>query len=863
MKKRIKIFLLLLAILVVAVPLKVLKAENEDANGINNITKTIAVVPASGIKHNLNGAVVLFVGSSQALVNNTEKQVDSESEDIKPVIKNDRTLVPVRFISENFGAKVDWNANDKTVYILVGAKKVEMAIGRESMMLDGKSVSLDAAPEVIGNRTFIPLRKLAEALGKEVLYDRGLIIVGSKENLYNTASEKGELDKIIARVNNLPVVGSYEKLKSIVGANNSVIRNSYDMKEKAVTGASEQNSADMAPIAPSQVVSNSAKLDDSKDFSTTNVQVQGVDEADIVKTDGEYIYQVNRGKIVIAKAYPAENMEVVNTLGFSDENAVPVEMYIDKKYMTVIASATNSLKIDQAQNIKSSYYNPIAESTKAIVYDISDRKNLKKVREFELEGNYISSRKIGSSLYMITNKYVYLNNEDKNIKITPSYNDTAVKGGKVDISYSQIRYFPHSSGNNYMIIGGINLDNINEPAKVNTYLGAGQNIYASTENLYVSINNFNYNIYTAANIDVMPVVTNSTSTTNLPILSGSASNSSAKAGSTSSVAPNTATSPKIAPSIRPAGNSNGSTKIYKFSLNNGQITYINEGDVPGTILNQFSMDENGKYFRIATTTGNTWDNTSQNNLYILDELLNTKGKIENIAPGEKIYSTRFMGDRCYMVTFKKVDPFFVIDLKDPASPKVLGALKIPGYSDYLHPYDENHIIGFGKDTEEYGSSAYYQGMKIALFDVTDVTKPVQMFSQIIGDRGTDSELLSNHKALLFSKEKNLLAFPVNELKIDNKDTSNLGKITEYGKAYFQGAYVYNIDLEKGFTLKGKITHMTKEDVLKSGEYQFDYDKSVKRVLYIGDTIYTLSNNMIKANSLKDMTENKAINININ
>ncbi len=113
-----------------------------------------------------------------------------------------------------------------------------------------------------------------------------------------------------------------------------------------------------------------------------------------------------------------------------------------------------------------------------------------------------------------------------------------------------------------------------------------------------------------------------------------------------------------------------------------------------------------------------------------------------------------------MVTFKKVDPFFVLDLKNPAAPAILGALKIPGFSDYLHPYDENHIIGFGKETIEINQTAFYQGLKLAVFDVTDVTNPVEMFKTTIGDRGTDSEVLQNHKALLFDQEKGILAFPV-------------------------------------------------------------------------------------------------------
>ena len=125
--------------------------------------------------------------------------------------------------------------------------------------------------------------------------------------------------------------------------------------------------------------------------------------------------------------------------------------------------------------------------------------------------------------------------------------------------------------------------------------------------------------------------------------------------------------------------------------------------MPGSILNQFSMDENNGYFRITTTKGNLWgdgENISKNNLYVLDPDLNICGSLENIAPGERIYSTRFMGSRAYMVTFKKVDPLFVIDLKDVKNPKVLGALKIPGYSDYLHPYDGNYRINFGKDAIE-------------------------------------------------------------------------------------------------------------------------------------------------------------------
>jgi uncharacterized secreted protein with C-terminal beta-propeller domain len=139
-------------------------------------------------------------------------------------------------------------------------------------------------------------------------------------------------------------------------------------------------------------------------------------------------------------------------------------------------------------------------------------------------------------------------------------------------------------------------------------------------------------------------------------------------------------------------------------LDQGNVRFVGSGEVPGTVLNQYAMDEQGGYFRIASTKGQIGRNdemTSKNNVYIMNEAMDVIGKLEDLAPGEKIYSTRFMGNRLYMVTFKQVDPLFVIDLTNPQAPKTLGSLKIPGYSEYLHPYDETHIIGFGKDAVNY------------------------------------------------------------------------------------------------------------------------------------------------------------------
>lgn len=215
-----------------------------------------------------------------------------------------------------------------------------------------------------------------------------------------------------------------------------------------------------------------------------------------------------------------------------------------------------------------------------------------------------------------------------------------------------------------------------------------------------------------------------------------------------------------------------------------------------------------------------------------------------------------MDERCYLVTFKKVDPFFVIDMSNPAKPEILGALKITGYSNYLHPYDENHIIGIGKETveAEQGTFAWYQGVKISLFDVSNVSAPIEEGKPyVIGNRGTDSPVLQDHKALLFDKSKNLLAMPVLVAEIDPaKYPSDVPDYT-YGDYVWQGAYVFNIT-ENGITLRGKITHIENLDEFKKSGYYFSSPYMIKRCLYIENVLYTVSDKKIQMNNLTDLTK---------
>lgn len=250
----------------------------------------------------------------------------------------------------------------------------------------------------------------------------------------------------------------------------------------------------------------------------------------------------------------------------------------------------------------------------------------------------------------------------------------------------------------------------------------------------------------------------------------------------------------------------------------------------------YFIQRNEDTFRIATTTGNIWvDKTTANSLYVLNDKLEEIGKITDFAKEEKIYSARYVGDKAYVVTFKQTDPLFVIDLSDSKNPQILGELKIPGYSTYLHPYDETHLIGFGYDTKENGTRVTNNGLKLVMFDISDFTNPQVLFQIAVGDsKYTYSELLYNHKSAIFSKEKGIMAFPIN---------SSSGLKTN------SRAVIYKIDLENGFSLQGEI-----------GIISNNYEEEIRRIIFVNDNYYTLSYSQVRVADMDSLNVFKAIDI---
>jgi uncharacterized secreted protein with C-terminal beta-propeller domain len=521
-------------------------------------------------------------------------------------------------------------------------------------------------------------------------------------------------------------------------------------------------------------------------FSRTNIQVEGVDEADIVKSDGEYIYLAIDNRLVIARAYPPEESRVLCELELEGN----IEgLFINGDRLAVLEGNGPVYGIWREEILP--YGDGVKTSVK--VYDVTDRETPVLQRELSIDGYYVSSRMIGEYVYLVASGSAWSTGQEGDMELPRIYGDN----GAVEIQPAEIWHSATpDNGYGFTTIMSVNMVNDDEEATHETLLlGGASTIYVSPSNIYVTFTDW--------------------------------SGGSEK------------------------------TSIHRIHIDGGQIEYHATGQVPGRLLDQFSMDEQGEYLRVAATTGNVWggDAGSTNNVYVLDQKLDIFGRLGNLAPGEQIYSARFMGSRCYLVTFKKIDPLFVIDLTNPGEPKVLGELKIAGYSDYLHPYDENHVIGIGKEAvaAEEGDFAWYQGVKVSLFDVSDVANPREIAKYEIGDRGTDSPVLYDHKAFLFDGAKNLLVLPVSVAEIDASQYPSGVPSWAYGESVWQGAYVFDISLEHGLGLKGKITHCNGSESQKAWYYGSS-SCSIERSLYIGDVLYTISDQKIGMNDLEALAK---------
>lgn len=676
--------------------------------------------------------------------------------------------------------------------------------------------------------------------------------------------------------------------------NNKVEENTFQTKEEYLSfvrdyasdsggmfygrGVMLQESAKATDIAMAPTASNDgASGGGSLDYSETNNQVAGVDEADMLKTDGEYIYTITDNTVFIIKSYPGKDAEVVSKIKF--EENYPSNLFIKGNKLAVMGTVNEFDFLSRLGFSRDQGY------VFMNIYDISDKANPELKEEFKFEGQYNNARLIGNQVYLINTFYPQYGNYPVPIMFEGNV--------KRELAVQSIHYFNIPYSNPYLVVvNSVDLDSMklidSEAVTVEGY----PQVYMSEDNLYLVYTEYINEWEMEQDIMLQIVIPKLSSEDKAYIekirnVDSDILSSYEKEAKILQVVSRYASSlpEKESDALQDAIDAALKAKleeykymeytiINKLSVKSGEISVEANGKVPGHISNQFSMDEFENNFRIATTISQRWSrfaetpmpvdigggigssdgvevsdvavsskiaimpptmtSKSVNNLYVLNSELKVIGSVEGLAEGEQIYSVRFMGDRAYMVTFRQVDPFFAIDLSNPSSPKVLGELKIPGFSRYLHPYDENVIIGIGRDATETGRQ---EGLKISLFDVTDVSKPKEIAKYVSDEKYSSSTAEYEHKAFLFSKEKELLVIPVYSYDYDK------------GGEDMNGALVFKIT-EDSITLRGLIDH--------SGDYR--YGPNVERSLYIEDLLYTKSPYLLRINDLDDLSSVKNVTL---
>jgi uncharacterized secreted protein with C-terminal beta-propeller domain len=495
--------------------------------------------------------------------------------------------------------------------------------------------------------------------------------------------------------------------------------------------------------------------------TTTNVQEHGVDESDIVKTDGKFVYTVHNNQLVIAKTWPVKQTDVVARVTF--KTIQPQQIYLRGNEVIVQGYATDTLP-DWNQG-----------RTRVMVVDVTDRKAPRIKRIMDVEGWSTSSRIVGDELYMVQNTWPQLPPRlteiaQKSIANIPRADQQSLKPWEIQ---SRLAATMRKS-----LLANITQKDI--ASALPRVRSNGTTKQMACEDLYVPKNVNQIGITTLAKISL---------TTNASDLVGAMVSGGTVYSSTDAlyVAAGDYT-------WNQQGLASYGTQVHKFSLGGklARPAYIASGRVEGQLLNQFSMSEHKGDLRIATTDW-MWNGAQGgNHLFVMRATgreLRTIGALKGLAKGERIFSGRMIGDKGYLVTFRQTDPLFTLDLSVPTNPRVVGELKVNGFSSYIHPMGNDLLLTIGQDADDAGRVT---GVHLQVFDVKDPAHPTRKFHEKVATKGySSSQAQYDHHAFMYDPITKTLAFPISEGD---------------GSHYFNGLAVYSIDAKKGFKRKGKLDH---------------------------------------------------------
>lgn len=532
----------------------------------------------------------------------------------------------------------------------------------------------------------------------------------------------------------------------------------YSVEEENIIGATMAAMASDGKTAAES--SNVPSMSDGTAHATTNTQVSGVDEGDIVKTDSRYIYIADGQYLSIIDGETMKLAVRKKLRSANSKREISIsELYVDGNRLVVTGEERE--KTDSSNKKTIPYYDICIGTFRktvgsiAIVYDITDRENPAEIRRVAQDGSVISSRMVGTFLYTATSYYPDLGDEEA--EYTPKVNGT-------NLSCSEV-YIEDKDGADagYIVLSGFDTANAEGTVSKTGVIASGCTTYCSQDTFYVTDLQYDEK----KNME--------------------------------------------------------STVINAFSIKDGAVAYKASGAVPGRSSGQYTMDQNKNYFRIFTDGYNTKTDKDFTNLYVLDENLNVIGRLEDIAKDEELKSARFMGDTAYAVTFKNTDPLFAIDLSKPDEPKMLGEVKLPGFSEYLHPISENLLIGIGYDGDD--EDADMSTLKISLFDVSNRKKPKELSSKVIKNCSFNVNTYSAKEFVMF--DENTFGIPV------KREKSKLLKIGDYR---YRESCIFKV-----FTVKENKIVLKKDydhGVINDGTYIF-------RGTFIADKVYTLDEHNIR------------------
>ncbi|MDO4313380.1 MAG: beta-propeller domain-containing protein [Eubacteriales bacterium] len=498
----------------------------------------------------------------------------------------------------------------------------------------------------------------------------------------------------------------------------------WDMEMAAGSAASEMKTMDAAEESGA-----------SSDFSETNVRQEGVDEADVVKTDGRYLYTLrDNGRAVAIVDTAGGELRAVSEVELEKDYTI-WEFYVNNGQLILTGEKYNDEIADQGW-----YLN--ASNTFAVTYDVTDPAKPKKMGEVTQSGAYSSSRMAGGCLYLFSQYYV----DGANITAKDTeYYIPSVNGGLIPEDHI---YLPCTKlANQYEVICSVDMEKPDEIKDSKAIFADGGELYVSSNNIYWYERQWSNDVYTT---------------------------------------------------------------IRRISYKDGELEAEASGTVDGYIHDSFCIDEYKGYLRVITTEGDT------NSVYVLDKKLEKTGSITGLAEDERVYSARLLGDTGYFVTYRETDPLFSVDFSDPKNPKIIGELKIPGFSEYLHFYGEDKLLGIGMDTEEDGFTT--NGVKLSMFDISDSTD-VKEVQKYVMENVYSADVMYDYKAALIDVGKNIIGFSAY-----NGD----------GESY----YVFSYDENKGF-------ECLMEEMVNGNGYQ------TARGVYIDATLYVVKGNIIEAYSMED------------